>query len=332
FLKELIQNGISSKIQALKFHLLFDLDDYIIPDHQAVGILKNISIPENKWEEILGLIDTSLVDIIFLCNDIRSLKWVNSIQNTFKIKAIELHSTGLNDLFLLEESTNFNGTVILGVGGSDFDEIKYAIDYLRGKGKDDIFLMHGFQNYPTNYKDINFSRMDFLSNAFSLPMGYADHTDPSDAKNAVISCMPQVMGYNVLEKHFTISPEKRIDSQAAVSLDTLKEIITLSNEIFLSRGKSNFVFSEAEKKYGNTGPMKKAMVARNDIKKGTKISINDIAFKRTEASSSLRQMDTMKIIGSEALEDIKPNTILDFSNLKFQFNINDFSQFYIDQK
>ena len=140
------------------------------------------------------------------------------------------------------------------------------------------------------------------------------------------------MGYNVLEKHFTISPEKRIDSQAAVSLDTLKEIITLSNEIFLSRGKSNFVFSEAEKKYGNTGPMKKAMVARNDIKKGTKISINDIAFKRTEASSSLRQMDTMKIIGSEALEDIKPNTILDFSNLKFQFNINDFSQFYIDQK
>src|SRR5690606_3787701 len=95
FLKELIQTGVSSNIQALKFHLLFDLDDYIIPEHQAVDILKNISIPENKWEEILGIIDTSLVDIIFLCNDIRSLKWVNSIQNNFKIKAIELHSTGL---------------------------------------------------------------------------------------------------------------------------------------------------------------------------------------------------------------------------------------------
>jgi len=331
FLKNLIEAGVSSNIDALKFHLLFDIEDYIIPGHEAISILEQISIPEEKWLGILSSVRSD-IDIILLCNDIKSLTWVNSVQNVNSIKAIEIHSTGLNDIFLLEESLKFNGTVILGVGGSTFEEIKYAVDFLISKGKKDILLMHGFQNYPTRYQDVNFERMNFLKKAFNLPVGYADHTDPLDQRNAIISSLPQVMGFSVLEKHFTTKfGEKRIDSQAAVSLDILNEIIELSSEIYLTRGTTSFDFSDAEKKYGNTGPMKKAIVARRKIEKGNTIQLNDIAFKRTEKSSSLRQIDLSKIIGAKALIDIEPNVILDFSNTSFQFNTNNFNQFYISK-
>ena len=52
---------------------------------------------------------------------------------------------------MLAKASYFKNTVIIGTGGSTLDEIDYAINYLKQKGKDDIFLMHGFQNYPTEY-------------------------------------------------------------------------------------------------------------------------------------------------------------------------------------
>lgn len=333
FLENLILEASQLGVNAIKVHLLFNLDDYIIPDHPAVEVIKKLIIPKENWSNIFDLVNES-VDIIALCNDIESLKWINFIQESVSnLKAIELHSTGLNDIFLLEEASHFKGTVILGVGGSNFEEIKYAIDFLKIRGKDDIFLMHGFQNYPTEYQDINFDRMSLLRDTFKLPIGYADHTDPSDEKNAIISCLPQVMGFNVLEKHFTTHfGNKRIDSQAAVSIDMLRAIINLANEIFSSRGTTPFEFSEAEKKYGNTGPMKKAIVARNKIQKGKIVTIEDISFKRTESSSFIKQMDLPRLLGAKALVDIDQNSIIDYSNVEFKFTINSFDQFFINEK
>lgn len=331
FLKTLIQNGASCGLNALKFHLLFDLDDYMIPSHQAIPVLKKIIIPKENWQQVLETVPKN-VDIVLLCNDVESLKWVNKIQHSIPVKAMEIHSTGLNDIFLLNEALNFNGTIILGVGGSAFEEVKFAVDFFRSNKKEDTFLMHGFQNYPTAYQDINFRRMTFLKEAFNLPIGYADHTDPLDPGNEYISSLPQVMGFNVLEKHFTHENEKRIDSQAAVSLEVLKKIIRMTSEVYATTGKAVYEFSEAEKKYGNTGPMKKAIVARRAIAKGTIVTLEDIAFKRTEKSSSLNQLQVGKIVGSKSLADIEVNTILDFSNIEFQFNINQFDHFFIDKK
>lgn len=333
FLNELLDKILLLDIDAVKFHLLFDLDDYIISEHPARPVLEKISISREEWLPILNRCAEAQKDIVLLTNDIESLKWVNSIQREFPIEAIELHSTGLNDIFLLKESLNFSKTVILGVGGSTFDEVSYAIKFLESNSKDDILLMHGFQNYPTNFEDINLSRMGFYGQAFGYPIGYADHTDPSESMNALISALPQGMGHNILEKHVThVFGEKRIDSQAAVSIEMMEDIIRCTRASFAATGDKNLCFSEAEKNYGNTGPMKKAMVARDDIMDGEIISIDKIAFRRTEASSPLDQKDLVKLIGSKALYDIKKDEILSFSNVEYQFKQQEFNQFFVSKK
>src|SRR5690606_31274311 len=128
----------------------------------------------NDWQNIFQSVNDAKKDIIALTNDSASLIYINQIQDEFPIAAIELHSTGLNDLFLLREAVHFKKTVMLGIGGSTFDEIQFAVDFLKDHGKDDIVLMHGFQNYPTNYEEINFRRINFMRQAFDLPVGYAD--------------------------------------------------------------------------------------------------------------------------------------------------------------
>jgi|SRR5690606_17513961 len=330
FLEELVTHLLKLDVQAIKFHLLFDVDDYMVPNHSAIQVIKNLCIPEKNWKKIFQQVKDTGKEIVALTNDLASLRYINTIQEDFPISAIELHSTGLNDIFLLKEAVLFKKTVILGIGGSTFDEVQFAVDFLFDHGKKDILLMHGFQNYPTNYEDINFARINFFKNAFELPMGYADHTDPNDLNNAMISVLPAMLGVNIFEKHVThVFGEKRIDAQAAISLQTMNEIIKLGNEIQKTLGNKSMSFSEAEKNYGNTGPMKKALVARKDIAAGTIIQLEDLAYKRTDESSSLIQKDILKILGSEVTIDILQNELISYSKIKYNFKKQSNDQFFI---
>lgn len=331
FLKNLIRHLLDLDIQAIKFHLLFDIEeDYMISTHSSIDVLKRITIPEKDWEDIFTLVQAGEKEIVALTNDVRSLKYINTIQFDFPISAIELHSTGLNDLFLLEEACQFHKTVILGIGGSTFDEVQFAVDFLRKNGKDDILLMHGFQSYPTNYEDINFSRIKLMCEAFGLPVGYADHTDPTDKLNTLLSVFPISYGVTVFEKHVThVFGEKRIDSQSAISLGMMKEIIELGNTLLKTIGTTSMQFSDAELNYGNTGPMKKAIVARTNLTAGQTVRLEDVAYKRTETSSMLQQKDIFKLIGAVAKRDIAKDELLGFDNIEYQFKSANFDQFFI---
>ena len=325
FAIELIKNAIKLKLDAIKFHVTVDIDDYMAHNHEAIDIIRPWCFSEYQWNSIFKNIKN--IDVILLCNDVKSVEY--AMNTNIDVKAIELHATGLNDLFLLDKATQFNDTVILGTGGSTLDEIDFAVSYLKSKGKNDIFLMHGFQNYPTDFKDIKLERMNKLSHLFNLPIGYADHTDPSDPNNEYISCLGIANGHNVIEKHFTHKfGEKRIDAQAAINLDQMQKVKEIAQITSETLGKENpLQMAEAELKYGNTGPMKKAIVAKEKIVKGTIITLNHIAFKRTNESSSIKQNELFKVLGNKTIVAINKDEIIDLSNVEFSFISNDVSQF-----
>jgi sialic acid synthase SpsE len=328
----LVKEGLKAGVDTLKFHLLFDVEDYVIGSHKAREKLKDIQISTHSWIELHNDLVGKNIKPIYLCNDVDSLKWVNRLDSN-TVTAIEIHATGINDILLLQEAVDFEGTVILGSGGSTLDDINFAIDFLRSKGQNDILLMHGFQNYPTDYREINFSKMGLLKNIFDVPVGYTNHTNPQDDLNEYISCLPQSMGYNILEKHFTHVPhEERIDSQAAVSIKQLRKIRKLMNLLHLTHGSDPLEMSDAERKYGNTGPMKKAIVACKDLKKGTVVSINDIAYKRTNRSVAIKQRDIYNFIGAKTHLPISKDTPLTYKNVEYRFAEGDASQFKLEQE
>ncbi|NAY91643.1 N-acetylneuraminate synthase [Muricauda sp. JGD-17] len=332
FLRQLIDHGAKVGIDALKVHLLLNLEDYFVRDHNAFDILNKWLFSEKEWERIIGYANDKGLDLIALCNDSKAIDFVLNSKN-LKIEAIEIHATGLNDYLLLERAAKFKGTVILGVGGSTLDEISYAIEVLNGLGQQDILLMYGFQNYPTKYEDINLQKMQKLKDLFGLPMGYADHTDPKNEFNEVISTLGMAMGVNVCEKHFThVFGEDRIDSQAAISLDQLAKTKKLMGIVHATIGDGGLKMSEAELSYGDTGSMKKAIVANAKIKKGERITLEKIGFKRTNESTYMMQYFLPKIIGLTASSDIEADSFIDFSNIKYEFKKAEIGQFLADKK
>jgi N,N'-diacetyllegionaminate synthase len=318
YLFQMIQGIASLRLNAVKFHLLLNLDSYMKNSHPLYQKMKQWMFTENQWNEIFSFATKKKLDIVALCDDVESIRYI--ISKKKKIAALELHATSLNDFFMLTEAAKFSGQIILGIGGSSVSDISYAVDFLRHHGKQDILLMYGFQSYPTNYADINLAKMKAIQDLFQLPVGYADHTGFNDPNNVVISIAAALMGFSVLEKHYTADPGKeRIDYQAAVGKKQMSCIRDLMKVALQVHGSGQITLSEPEKAYGNIGPMKKAIVAKRDIKKGEQLSLENLWFKRAPEESTIQQKQFLQLLGSKAKVDIKKDEMIDFSKIEYKF-------------
>lgn len=318
YLLKMIDDIAEIKLEAVKFHLLLNLEAYMQSRHPLWEATKKVIFSARQWKDIISHAKQYSLDIIALCDDIDALRFVNL--NHSHITAVELHSSSLNDYFMLSEAAQIPCPLILGVGGSTIDEIDYAVTFLRNKGKEDILLMYGFQSYPTNYSHINMFKMLKLQQIFGLAVGYADHSGYDDPYNIYISAMAAALGINILEKHYTPHPGvKRIDYHAAVGKDQLLKIRELMEVFLQARGQGWLSLSAEELAYGNTGPMKKAVVAGKNIKAGERLSLGNMWFKRTADSSPLKQHQFADLIGLPAAVNIEQDELIDFAKIEYQF-------------
>ncbi len=318
YLLKMIDEIARLRLNAIKFHLLLNPESYMQNRHPLSKKVKKWLFNKKQWNNIIDYSNKKNLDVVALCDDVDSLKYIN--KNNLNVHAVEIHAIGLNDYFLLNAVSKFNNQIILGIGGSTIDEIAYAVDLLKVKNKNDIILMYGFQNYPTNYENINLSKMLKIKELFNLPIGYADHTAYNDPNNEIISIMAAMSGVNILEKHYALAyGKKRIDYIAAVDkkqMGKIKQLMKIALKIY---GTGELKMSQPELKYGNTGPMKKAILAKKDIKKGEKLSLSNLCFKRTKEESPIKQNQFLALIGLEATSKIKKDEIINFSKIKYTF-------------
>jgi sialic acid synthase SpsE len=151
-------------------------------------------------------------------------------------------------------------------------------------------------------------------------VGYADHTAFDDPYNETISVMGAMMGMNVLEKHYTPDYGKeRVDYNSAVGKEKISRIKKLMKLALTVYGSGYIGMSEPELKYGSIGPMKKAIVTRSNIRKGEKLSLENLWFKRTREESPLEQRIFLQLIGLEASRDISEDEIIDLSMVIYKF-------------
>ncbi len=303
FFKNLITE-ISTKTQTetIKFHISLDLDEYIHPDHAGYQWMKERMFTEQQWDEVLNIALSHNKKLMLLFNDKKAIDFGMK----YKPEIVEIHSVCLNDITLLEHlnsKINKDTKVVLGVGGSDLYEIENALSIFKTLN---MVLMHGFQNYPTKYEDINFGKVLKIMQLYpQFEHGYADHTAWNNENNILLTLLGANLGMQYIEKHVTtVYGEERVDWQAAISIEMFNEIAEKLKVVEQAFGNAKLVLNSGEKSYSTFGTNKKAAILSKDVKQGEEFTNESFTFKRTGQSSDLSQLDILDKIGQKISKDL----------------------------
>jgi len=309
FMKNLVSE-IATKTEAniIKMHITLDFDEYMDSSHDAYALLKPWLFNKEQWIELIEIARINGKKIMLLLNDIEAIKFGLS----FSPEYVEIHSTCLNDVFMLDElkkGLSPSTKVVLGVGGTSIDEIDHAIHYLKHSN---ILLMFGFQNYPTVYEDVNLNKIRRIMKLFdNFEYGYADHTAWDSVHNELVTLLGAASGMTYIEKHVTTHyGENRIDWPAAISIDMFNNLHKKIKVLDGLNGNGALSMNEGELNYSIFGPMKKAAVLKIDTSKGDTLTLGMIKFIRTKEVSDMSQVDVVKSIGKKINKNLENGAIL----------------------
>ena len=310
FMKQLLKDIVfKTEADFVKLHILLSPNEYYFPDFPSYKFFNDRSFTLKEWEKHISAIMENGKRIMLLLNDSKAVEFGMK----YEPELVEIHSVCLNDLNLLDafkQNISKKTKIVLGIGGNTLDEIEHAINYLEHKN---IILMFGFQNYPTQYKDINFMKIRRIMNLFpGFEFGYADHCSWNESNNILITLFGAALGMNYIEKHVTNRYGiKRCDWNSAISIEMFNE---LKNKIHLlekCNGDGLLKLNSGEKKYSVFGPMKKAAFLNTDLKAGEILTRNMIVFKRTYQKSKISQLGALELLRKIATKNIKKNSLLD---------------------
>jgi N,N'-diacetyllegionaminate synthase len=315
FMKQLVTSICeTSSVDIVKLHITLDLDEYMSKDHDLYETLKSWMLSAKQWEELIGIVRNGGKELMLLLNDTKAIDFASK----FNPEMVEMHSVCLNVPRLQEailENIDKKAKVVIGIGGCSLVEVKNAVQFFHDR---EIVLMFGFQNYPTKYEDVNLGKIRKIQTLYpEKKFGYADHTAWNEDNNELITLLVSANGMDFIEKHVTTDYGKeRCDYSAAISIEQLNMLhkkIKLLENLY---GDGSTSLNKAEEDYSKYGPMKMAAIAKNDLVKGSKLTMGDVHFCRTSQSTGISQIDLLQVIGNKLVEDVKINQVIDWNHIR----------------
>ncbi|WP_017211318.1 N-acetylneuraminate synthase [Clostridium beijerinckii] len=244
-------------------------------------------------------------DIMFLStpDDEDSLDFLVDL----KVPMIKIGSTEVTNVNYLRKIAQKNLPIVLSTGMSNLGEVETALEAMYEEGNRNITLLHATTDYPTQYEDVNLSAMCTLKSAFSVPVGYSDHTLGYEAAVAAVS-----MGAEIIEKHFTLDKNMEgPDHKASLEPDELKEFVEKirNTELLLGDG----IKRPTKREKAIIVAARRSVVAAYELKEGTVITEEMLEFKRPGNGIKPEMEDIL--IGRKLKRDIKEDEVIKWEDI-----------------
>lgn len=182
------------------------------------------------------------------------------------------------------------------------DEVKAAVNVLKGNGAEDIALLHCNTQYPTPASDVNLLAMVRMREETGLAVGYSDHTLGIEIPIAAVA-----LGASVIEKHFTLDKNMEgPDHKASLVPQELKKMVEGIRKTESALGNGIKQVSKSEKL--NVQIVRKSIVAAVGIKKGEKFTEKNLTIKRPGNGISPMRWD--EILGMTADRDYETDEMI----------------------
>jgi len=277
--RKIIDGAGRAGADAIQFQIWL-LKDIMVPHHPDFEKVSKIELSQEQWANLASYVRDRYpqMQIIACVYERSSVDFAASIN----VDAYKIHSADLSNPHLVKYVASTGKRVDLSVGASTLDEIVTAIEWIKSTSSSEIWLMYGYQNFPTLTDEVHLRYMMKLKQLFELPIGYQDHSDADTEAAFWLPVAALGMGVDILEKHITHDRSfKGIDHEAALNPDEFARFVQMVRTVEGAMGISiPKPFSAEELKYRKYA--KKSLVASRDLPAGTIISDQDLTFMRAD--------------------------------------------------
>lgn len=302
--KKLIDEAVRCGVDAVKFQS-FKAKNLVTKSAKQAEYQKNNMGKEVSQYEMLKSLELSYEDHLELINyskekgimflsspfDLESIDMLNNLgMEIFKVPSGEIENVPY-----LRKIGKTGKKVILSTGMSNLSDIEFALEILRSSGAKDISVLHCNTDYPTKMEEVNLRAMNTIENAFSVEIGYSDHTKGIEVPIAAVA-----LGAKIIEKHFTLDRNMEgPDHKASLEPNELKSMVDSIRNVEIALGNGIKNLTESEKK--NVKIARKSIICSSDIKKGDTFTEDNLTIKRPGTGLSPKMWD--KILGKKAKRD-----------------------------
>lgn len=246
------------------------------------------------------------LNIIFFATpfDYKSVDFLEKLN----VPCYKIASGDLTNIFLQKYIAKKNKPVFLSTGGGTIKDIDRAVKNILKYNKK-LVILHCTASYPADVNDMNLNIIKELKRKYKkITIGLSDHENGIDAASVAY-----MLGARVFEKHFTINRSwKGTDQSFSLEPRGLSKMIRNLDRIDYLLGSKVKYFLNSEKKAINK--MAKSIVAKVNIKRNTKISLNHLEFK--SPGNGLKPYEYKKILNKKIKVDKNKDEIFRLADFK----------------
>lgn len=302
--RQLIDVAVEAGVDAVKFQTFkaeklvsknakkanYQKENMSDSDDSQFTMLKKLELDVDTHHELISYCNSKNIMFLSTPFDHDSIELLNDL----KLPIFKIPSGEITNLPYLRHIGKLNKKVILSTGMADIGEIEDALDVLTNAGtkKENITVLHANTMYPTPMEDVNLKAMVTIGKAFDVAFGYSDHTLGIEVDIAAVA-----MGASCIEKHFTLDKDMEgPDHKASLEPSELIAMVKSIRNIELALGSK--VKKPSKSETPNIEIVRKSIVANCSIKKGEKLSEDNLAIKRPGNGISPMRWD--EIVGTVA--------------------------------
>jgi sialic acid synthase SpsE len=223
------------------------------------------------------------------------------------VKLFKTASADLVDLPLQRYIASTGKPTIVATGMASLGEIDQVVDLYEEAGNPNLVLLHCVSNYPCSAQSINLRAMNTLAQAFSLPVGFSDHSEGFLA--AVIAAS---MGAKVIEKHFTLDKAMSgPDHRASSTPEEFAQLVQNVRQAEVMLGSPRKTCQSEERQMATVS--RKSIVLARSMQVGEEITLSDIRMMRPGTGLGANLIP--KVVGQKLRTDLDVGHQLTWADL-----------------
>ena len=155
--KKIIDGAGKAKANAIQFQI-WSLPDMVVPNHPDYRLLTKLELKQSQWEELVKYTRSHYptMQIIACVYEQKSVDFCKDVV----VDAYKIHSADLSNPYLIKYVAATSKRIDLSTGASTLEEIKTAIQWIKETSQSQVWLMYGYQNFPTLLKKSSVCQSD----------------------------------------------------------------------------------------------------------------------------------------------------------------------------